>query len=247
MAAECIDFLSPLVVEGAIPLEIDRACYVWTLARGAVPAPLNYHGFPNSLCISVNDVVCHGIPSRRPLQSGDIVNIDVTPLFDGYHGDTSVTILVGDVKADVKKLVETTQKAMWDGIAQVRPGNTLGDVGYAIQKRVEPKGYSIVIEYCGHGIGQKFHEDPAVLHTGKPKKGLRLEAGMIFTIEPMINLGRREITIDRDGWTVRTQDGSLSAQFEHTVLVTPTGVEVLTLRGEERETALKNGVDLGPT
>ncbi len=244
MAAECLDFLSPLIVVGAIPLEIDQACHVWTIARGAVPAPLNYHGFPNSLCISVNDVVCHGIPSRRPLSSGDIVNIDVTPLLDGYHGDTSVTILVGDVKPEVQKLVEITHQAMWAGISQVRPGNTLGDVGHAIQKLVEPKGYSIVLEYCGHGIGQKFHEEPVVLHTGKPKKGLRLETGMIFTIEPMINLGRREICIDRDGWTVRTQGGSFSAQFEHTVLVTPKGVEVLTLRLGEVETAKRNGVAL---
>lgn len=235
MAAECLEFLTPLVKAGALPLAIDRACHEWTLERGAIPAPLNYHGFPNSLCISVNEVVCHGIPNRRPFQSGDIVNLDVTPLFEGFHGDTSATILVGDVKPEVRKLVEVTYQAMWDGIRQVKPGNTLGDIGHAIQKRAESNRYSVVIEYCGHGIGRAFHEDPMVVHVGKPKEGMKLKAGMIFTIEPMINLGKREITVDSDEWTVRTRDGSFSAQFEHTVLVTSTGVEVLTLRSGERD------------
>lgn len=235
MAADCLEFLMPLVKVGMLPLVIDRACHGWTLGRGAVPAPLNYHGFPNSLCISVNDVVCHGIPDQRPFQSGDIVNLDVTPYFDFFHGDTSVTILVGEVKPEVRKLVDVTCLSMWDGIRQVRPGNTLGDVGHAIQKRAKQNAYSVVLEYCGHGIGREFHEEPTVVHVGKPNEGLKLEAGMIFTIEPMINLGRREISLDRDGWTVRTQDGSFSAQFEHTVLVTPTGFEVLTLRTGERE------------
>lgn len=234
LAAECLEMLIPLVKVGVLPIDIDRVCYEWTLSHGAVPAPLDYHGFPNSLCISINDVVCHGIPDNRPFQSGDIVNLDVTPLLNGYHGDTSAMILVGDVKPEARKLVEVTYRSMWDGIHQVKPGNTLGDIGHAIQKRVEKNGYFVVVEYCGHGIGRAFHEEPTILHRGKPKVGMKLRTGMTFTIEPMINIGTHEVYVEDDGWTVRTQDGSLSAQFEHTVLVTESGVEVLTLRSMER-------------
>ena len=233
MAAKCLEFLAPLVKEGVRPNDIDRACHEWTLARGAVPAPLNYHGFPKSLCISVNDVVCHGIPDDRPFQSGDIVNLDVTPKLDGFHGDSSIMVIVGDVQPDVRELVRVTYEAMWDGIRQVAPGNALGDIGHAIQTKAEGHGYSVVREYCGHGIGRGFHEAPTISHVGKPKEGLRLRAGMIITIEPMLNLGRREIYIEKDRWTVRTQDGSMSAQFEHTILVTHSGFEVLTLRSTE--------------
>jgi methionyl aminopeptidase len=233
MAADCLETLVPMVKEGVLPIDIDRVCYEWTIARGAVPATLGYHGFPKSLCISVNEEVCHGIPDERPFQSGDIVNLDVTPKFDGFHGDTSTTVLVGEVKLKTRKLVEVTYQAMWEGIRQVKEGNTLGDIGHAIQKKAEANGYSVVLEYCGHGIGNVFHEEPTVVHVGKPHEGMKLKAGMIFTVEPMINMGGRKIYVDQNGWTVKTQDGSISAQFEHTVLVTKTGVEILTLRAEE--------------
>jgi methionyl aminopeptidase len=202
----------------------------------AIPATMNYKGFPSSLCVSVNDVVCHGIPTNnnRPFRPGDIVNLDVTPILGGYHGDTNATFFVGESPDGVKKFVQTAREAMWAGIRQVRPGNTLGDIGHAIETLVKGRGFSVVEEYCGHGIGRNFHEDPVVLHVGRPKHGVVLKQGMTFTIEPMINMGSRYTVLEDDGWTVRTQDGKLSAQFEHTVLVTPNGVEVLTLReGEE--------------
>jgi methionyl aminopeptidase len=235
-AALCLSDMMKLVKAGVTPLEIDRACHEWTVSRGYIPAPLNYMGFPKSLCVSVNDVVCHGIPDRRPFRDGDIVNLDVTPIVDGFHGDTNATVIVGNVKPEVKKLVDVTRLSMWEGIRQVKPGATLGDIGYAVQKCAEAAGYSVVLEYCGHGIGRVFHEDPSVSHVGRPGQGMKLRAGMTFTIEPMINLGKRHIFVEADEWTVRTKDGSLSAQFEHTVLVTPDGVEVLTLR--EGETPL---------
>jgi methionyl aminopeptidase len=235
LAAECLKEMGKLVVAGNTPLQIDRACYDWTLARGAIPAPLNYKGFPNSLCISPNNVVCHGIPNNRAFKNGDIVNLDVTPILGGYHGDTNATFIVGDVSDDLRRFVSTAWESMWAGIKQVRPGNTVGDIGYAISTLVKERGYSVVLDYCGHGIGRIFHEDPAIVHVGKPKQGIVLKQGMTFTIEPMINIGGYKTRIDeKDGWTVYTEDGSLSAQFEHTVLVTPDGVEVLTLGEHER-------------
>ncbi len=233
MAADCLVDMMKLVKPGTTPIEIDRACYEWTLARGAVPATLGYNGFPSSLCVSVNDAICHGIPDSRPFQDGDIVNLDVTPKLAGYHGDTNATVMVGDVRPEARKLVEVTYQSMWAAIREVKPGTTIGDLGYAIAQVVKPHGYSIVLEYCGHGIGAVFHEEPAVPHLGRRGDGMKLRAGMTFTIEPMINLGQRYSRVEKDGWTVRTKDGSLSAQFEHTVLVTETGFEVLTLRPGE--------------
>jgi methionyl aminopeptidase len=233
MAGECLATMMELVKEGTSGLEIDKACYDWTKERGAYPAPLNYKGFPKSLCISPNDVICHGIPNAAKFKNGDIVNLDVTPRLNGFHGDTNATVIVGDVSAEVRQFVETARLSLWDGIRTVKPGSTLGDIGHAIQTRVEGAGYSVVLEFCGHGIGRIFHEDPAVMHVGKPGQGMKLRAGMIFTIEPMINMGKRNCYVEKDGWTARTKDKSLSAQFEHTILVTDTGYEVLTLRPGE--------------
>lgn len=233
MAAECLQEMLAMVKPGVTPLEIDKACYEWTIARGAVPAPLNYRGFPNSLCVSVNHVVCHGIPDSRPFENGDIVNLDVTPILNGYHGDTNATVIVGEVSDRVVELVETAKEGMWKGIRTVKPGATLGDIGHAIQTYVEAKNFSVVVDYCGHGIGRNFHEDPMVMHVGKPGRGHVLREGMTFTIEPMINMGTAETVLDeKDGWTVYTADGELSAQFEHTLLVTSDGVEVLTQIGQ---------------
>jgi methionyl aminopeptidase len=233
MAAECLDFLQPMMKPGVTALQVDKVCHDWTVERGAVPAPLNYHGFPSSLCISVNDVVCHGIPDKRAFREGDIVNLDVTPKLEGYHGDTNWTFCIGKVKPEVQKLVDVAYQSLWDGIREVRPGATLGDIGYAIQQTVEKAGYSVVRDYCGHGIGREFHEEPEVRHFGRQGEGLKLRAGMIFTIEPMVNMGKYPVYVEDDGWTVRTCDRLLSAQFEHTILVTETGYEVLTLRTNE--------------
>jgi methionyl aminopeptidase len=200
-----------------------------------VPAPLGYRGFPKSICTSVNHVVCHGIPTDKKLKAGDIVNVDVTPKLDGWHGDSSRMFVVGrEPTPAVKRLIDTTYEAMWLGIRQVRPGAFLGDIGAVIQEFVEGRHYSVVREYCGHGIGKIFHEDPQVLHYGKRGTGPVLHAGMIFTVEPMVNAGKRFVKQLGDGWTVITKDHSLSAQWEHTVLVTPSGYEVLTLGAEER-------------
>ncbi len=234
LAGECLVEMGKLVKEGVTPKEIDKACYEWTKAHGAIPAPLNYKGYPASLCVSVNDVVCHGIPDNRPLKNGDIVNLDVTPILNGYHGDTSATFIVGSADEKVRKFVETAKESLWAGIREVKPGNTVGDIGHAIQTLVQPRGYSVVVDFCGHGIGRIFHEDPVVMHVGRPKTGVTLKTGMTFTIEPMINVGSYKVKIEKDGWTARTVDGSLSAQFEHTVLVTGTGVEVLTLAPGEK-------------
>jgi len=235
LAAKCLKEMGALVVEGNTPEKIDAACREWTARHNAIPATVNYKGYPASLCVSVNEVVCHGIPDKRPFKKGDIVNLDVTPILNGYHGDTNATFFVGEVPDSIKKFVATANEALWAGINQVKPGNTLGDIGHAIESLVTSRGYSVVIEYCGHGIGRNFHEDPVVMHVGKPKQGIVLKEGMTFTIEPMINMGKPQTRVEDDGWTVRTIDGSLSAQFEHTVLVTPTGVEVLTL-GEGNKT-----------
>jgi methionyl aminopeptidase len=215
--------------------ELNQICHEHIVNKQqAIPAPLNYHGFPKSICTSVNQVVCHGIPNDKKLKNGDIINIDITVIKDGYHGDTSKMFYVGDVAPHAQRLCEITRECMQKGIELVRPGAHLGDIGEVIQKHAESNHYSVVREYCGHGIGAEFHEDPQVLHYGKAGTGDELKEGMIFTIEPMINAGKRHVKLNkRDGWTVETTDRRLSAQWEHTVLVTADGYEILTLRKEE--------------
>jgi len=236
LAAEVLDMIAEHVRPGVTTDELDAICHDHIVrVQGAIPAPLNYRGFPKSICTSVNHQVCHGIPSNKRLKSGDILNIDITVIKDGYHGDTSKMFCVGDPSILARRLVKLGQQAMRMGIAQVRPGATLGDIGHAIQRFVESQGCSVVREYCGHGIGREFHEEPQVLHYGKPGEGLVLEPGMCFTIEPMVNAGKRFIKLLPDGWTVITKDRSLSAQWEHTIVVTQEGHEILTLRAEERE------------
>ena len=236
LAAEVLDMIGPYVVPGVTTDELNARCHEYIVnVQKAVPAPLNYRGFPKSICTSVNHVVCHGIPSPdKRLKQGDIVNVDVTVIKDGWHGDTSRMFAVGKIAPAAQRLIEVTHEAMWIGIRQVRPGAHLGDIGAAIQGFVEPQHLSIVREYCGHGIGQIFHEDPQVLHYGERGQGLQLQAGMTFTVEPMVNAGKRHVRLLPDGWTVITKDHSLSAQWEHTVLVTDTGYQVLTLGAAER-------------
>ncbi len=235
LASEVLDYIQPFIKAGITTGELDRLCHEYMLQeQGTVPAPLNYQPpgyppYPKATCISVNDVVCHGIPGAKVIKNGDALNIDITVIKNGYFGDTSRMFIVGTGTILVKKLVQTTFECMWLGIAQVRPGAHLGDIGHAIQQHAEAQGYSIVREYCGHGIGTVFHEDPQVLHYGRPGTGPELKAGMIFTIEPMVNVGRRDIRTMPDQWTVKTRDRSLSAQWEHTVLVTPSGYDVLTI------------------
>jgi len=235
LAAELLDYITPFVKAGVTTDELDKLCHDYTVdVQQCIPAPLNYapaghRPYPKSICTSINHQVCHGVPGDKKLKNGDIVNIDVTPIKDGYHGDTSRMYYVGEPSIQARRLCETTYQAMWRGIRMVRPGAHLGDIGHAIQSYVEGLGYSVVREFCGHGIGNKFHEEPQVLHYGKPNTGLRLEAGMIFTIEPMINAGKAGIKQLGDGWTIVTKDHSLSAQWEHTILVTPDGFEVLTV------------------
>jgi methionyl aminopeptidase len=234
LAADVLDMIGPHVVAGVTTGELDRICHDFIVTvQQAIPAPLNYKGFPKSICTSVNHVVCHGIPGERVLKAGDIVNVDVTVIKDGFHGDTSRMFLVGDPSVQARRLCSVGFEAMWRGIRTVAPGRRLGDLGHTIQQYVESQGYSIVREYCGHGIGRVFHEDPQVLHYGTAGTGLELEPGMTFTIEPMVNAGRRDVRLLPDGWTVITRDHSLSAQWEHTLLVTPTGYEVLTLGAAE--------------
>lgn len=235
LAAEVLEMIAPHVQPGITTLELDKICHDYIVnEQDAIPAPLNYRGFPRSICTSVNQVVCHGIPSEKRLKKGDIVNIDITVIKDGFHGDTSKMFSVGQPSVLAKRLVEVTQQALWIGIKQVRPGCRLGDIGYAIQTHVESYNYSIVREYCGHGIGREFHEDPQVLHYGQAGTGAELRPGMCFTIEPMVNAGKQQVKLKPDGWTVVTKDRSLSAQFEHTILVKDDGFEVLTLRDEEQ-------------
>ncbi len=235
LAAEVLEMIEPHVQPGITTEELDRICHEYIVeVQKAIPAPLHYRGFPKSVCTSVNHQVCHGIPGSRRLKAGDIVNIDITVIKDGWHGDTSKMFYVGRPSVQAQRLVETAYEAMWRGIEQIRPGATLGDVGHAIQRFVESRRFSVVREYCGHGIGREFHEDPQVLHYGRPGEGVEIVPGMVFTVEPMINAGRRHVKLLRDGWTVVTKDHSLSAQWEHTVAVTDTGAEVLTLRTEER-------------
>jgi methionyl aminopeptidase len=236
LAAEVLEMIRPKVVPGVTTGELDHICHHYiTEVQGAIPAPLNYHGFPRSICTSVNDVVCHGIPNdRKKLRSGDIVNIDVTVIKDGFHGDTSIMVGVGDIPPHAARLVQITQECLYRAIDIVRPGARLGDIGHVIQQHAEGNHYSVVREYCGHGIGQGFHEEPQVLHYGQRGTGLELLPGMTFTIEPMINAGRRHTRLNqKDGWTVTTRDGRLSAQWEHTIAVTEDGCEVLTRRSEE--------------
>ncbi|MHA7817089.1 MAG: type I methionyl aminopeptidase [Pseudohaliea sp.] len=236
LAAEVLEMIRPQVVPGVTTGELDRICHDYiTGTQEAIPAPLNYHGFPRSICTSVNDVVCHGIPSEsKKLKKGDIVNIDVTVIKDGFHGDTSIMVGVGDIAPHAERLVRVTQECLYRAIEIVRPGTRLGDIGAIIQQHAEANHYSVVREYCGHGIGRGFHEDPQVLHYGRRGEGLALEPGMTFTIEPMINAGRRHTRLNqKDGWTVTTRDGRLSAQWEHTIAITSDGCEVLTRRSEE--------------
>jgi len=230
LAAELLDFITPYVKPGVTTDELDRLCHGFTVDHGGISAPLNYRGFPRSICTSVNHVVCHGIPGDRKLVEGDIVNLDVTPIVDGWHGDSSRMFLVGDrISVRARRLVEVTYEAMMRGIAVVRPGAHVGDIGHAIQTYVEAQRFSVVRDFCGHGVGRIFHDAPSILHFGRAGEGPQLQEGMFFTIEPMINAGRHEVKILSDGWTAVTKDRSLSAQFEHTVGVTSEGCEIFTL------------------
>lgn len=234
LASEVLEMIGPHVVPGVSTQELDRICHEYIVnEQQAIPAPLNYRGFPKSICTSVNHQVCHGIPGERTLKNGDIVNIDITVIKDGFHGDTSKMFMLGKSTVLAKRLVGLTYEALKIGINQVKPGTKLGDIGHAIQSFVEKNRCSVVREYCGHGIGRMFHEDPQILHYGKPNTGMELQAGMTFTIEPMVNAGKRNVKLLPDGWTVVTKDHSLSAQWEHTILVTDNSYEVLTLRNEE--------------
>ena len=230
LAAEVLQVVAPHVKAGVSTAYLDRICHDHIVnVQQAIPANVGYKGFPASVCTSVNNVICHGIPTEaKILKEGDIINIDVTVIKDGFHGDTSRMYIVGKPSVKAQRLVDVTREAMFQAIRQVRPGTTLGDIGHAIQRYVEAERFSVVREYCGHGIGRIYHEDPQVLHYGTPGTGLRLEKGMTFTIEPMVNEGQRHTRLMPDGWTVVTKDRSLSAQWEHTVAVTDTGVEILT-------------------
>ncbi len=235
LAAQVLEMIAEHVRPGITTNALDEICHRYiTEEQNAIPAPLNYRGFPKSICTSINHQVCHGIPSDRKLQRGDILNIDITVIKEGYHGDTSRMFLIGKPSVQAQRLVELTYEAMHQAICAVRPGLRLGDLGHMIQSFAEANRLSVVREYCGHGIGREFHEDPQVLHFGQPNTGLPLRAGMTFTIEPMLNFGRRHVRLLPDQWTVVTSDRSLSAQWEHTILVTPDGFEVLTVRPDER-------------
>lgn len=229
LAGEVLNMIAPHVQPGIATEELDRICHDYIVhEQQAIPAPLNYRGFPKSICTSVNHQVCHGIPGPKKLKNGDIVNIDITVIKDGYHGDTSKMFCVGEVSVSARRITRISHECLQLGIEMVRPGIQLGDIGHAIQQHAEKHHCSIVREYCGHGIGRQFHEEPQVLHYGRPGTGLALEAGMTFTIEPMVNIGKRHVKLLPDQWTVVTKDRSLSAQWEHTILVTDDGFEVLT-------------------
>jgi methionyl aminopeptidase len=234
LAAEVLDMIGDHIRPGVSTDDLDRICHDYIVGeQRAIPAPLGYRGYPKSICTSVNHVVCHGIPGDKKLKAGDIVNVDVTVIKDGWHGDTSKMFYVGEPSVLNKRLCEVTRECLLTGIRLVRPGTRLGDIGHAIQTLAEAQGFSVVREYCGHGIGRVFHEDPQVLHYGQPGTGMVLEEGMTFTIEPMINAGKRHVKLLPDGWTVVTKDHSPSAQWEHTVLVTADGHEILTRRRDE--------------
>ncbi|HEX2581637.1 MAG TPA: type I methionyl aminopeptidase [Dongiaceae bacterium] len=229
LAAETLDFVTPHVAVGATTEALDRLCHDFIIAHGAIPAPLNYKGFPKSICTSVNHVVCHGIPGPRTLIEGDILNIDVTVILDGWHGDSSRMFTLGKVGRQAERLIEVTHEAMMAGIAAAQPGAYFGDIGHAIQTLVEGARFSVVRDFCGHGIGRIFHDAPQVLHFGEAGTGPRIEPGMFFTVEPMVNAGRHEVKVLEDGWTAVTRDRKLSAQFEHTVGITAQGPEIMTL------------------
>lgn len=234
LAVEVLEMIAPHVVPGVTTEQLDAICHDYMVnVQKVIPAPLNYRGFPKSICTSVNHQICHGIPGPKKLKNGDIVNIDITVIKDGYHGDTSKMFFIGEASIKAKRLVKITQECLYLGIETVKPGGHFGDIGYAIQKYAESNGLSVVQEFCGHGIGKNFHEDPQVLHYGKAGTGEVFKPGMVFTIEPMINLGKRHVKILPDGWTAVTKDHSLSAQFEHMIAVTADGHEILTLRTEE--------------
>ncbi len=234
LTAAVLDMIGPYIQPGISTIELDRICdhYIRNVQH-AIPAPYLYRGFPKSICTSVNHVVCHGIPGEKTLRSGDIINVDITVIKDGFHGDSSRMFPVGKGTVLGERVSRVAHEALWLGIGQARPGNFLGDIGHVIQTHVEAQGFSVVREYCGHGIGRVFHEDPQVLHYGKPGTGLKLSEGLTFTIEPMVNVGMRDVQLLKDGWTVVTRDHSLSAQWEHTVLITRDGCEVLTLGADE--------------
>lgn len=235
LAGEVLSMIGEYVKPGVTTEELDKICHDYIVNKQkAIPACLNYRGFPKSICTSINHQVCHGIPGAKKLKNGDIINIDVTVIKDGFYGDTSKMFFIGKPSILAKRLVKVTREALFKGIELVKPGTTLGDIGHVIQTYAESEGFSIVREYCGHGIGREFHEDPQVLHYGKPNTGLILEKGMTFTIEPMLNAGKKETKTLPDNWTVVTKDRSLSAQWEHTILVTESGYEILTLREEEK-------------
>ncbi|MEC8876366.1 MAG: type I methionyl aminopeptidase [Pseudomonadota bacterium] len=229
LAAKTLDFITPHVRPGITTDKLNTLCHDFTMNHNAIPGPLNYKGFPKSICTSVNHVVCHGIPGEKVLKEGDIINIDVTPILDGWHGDTSRMFYVGKPSVKAKRLVDITYQSMMKGIESVRPGAKLGDIGHAIQSYAEKNNFSVVREFCGHGVGKVFHESPNILHYGNPGEGIALREGMIFTIEPMINAGKYETKILEDGWTAVTRDRSLSAQFEHSIGVTRDGFEIFTL------------------
>ena len=230
LAARTLDYITGFVIPGVTTDHLNDLCHEFIITNGAIPAPLNYKGFPKSICTSINHVVCHGIPSDKKLKNGDIINIDVTVILDGWHGDTSRMFYVGDAGIKQKRLIQVTYESMMIGIEMVKPGVRLGDIGHAIQQYAEKHNYSVVRDYAGHGIGKVFHDEPTVLHYGKPGTGALLQEGMFFTIEPMLNAGRAETILSKfDNWTVTTRDKSLSAQFEHTVGVTKDGVEIFTL------------------
>ncbi len=234
LASQTLEFIEPYVVPGVSTEELNKLCHDFIVEHGAYPSPLNYHGFPKSICTSKNEIICHGIPSKRDvLKDGDILNIDVTTYLNKFHGDTNKTFLVGNVSPEVKKLVDVTYICMREGINQVRPGAHIGDIGAVIQEIAHGHGYSVVEEYCGHGIGREFHEEPQVVHVGKKGTGPEIKPGMTFTIEPMINLGNRHCKVLKDNWTVITKDKKWSAQFEHTILCTDDGHDILTLRSDE--------------
>lgn len=235
LAAEVLEMIEPFVVPGITTAKLNQICHDHIVnVQQAIPSPLNYHGFPKSICTSVNQVICHGIPSeKKVLKSGDIVNLDITVTKDGYFGDTSKMFYIGEVPNHAKRLAEVSQESLYKAIALVKPGARLGDIGHVIQQHAENNHYSVVREYCGHGIGTEFHQEPQVLHFGRPNTGLELKEGMTFTIEPMLNAGKHHTKLKKDGWTVETRDGRLSAQWEHTLAVTADGVEVLTARSEE--------------
>lgn len=235
LAADVLDMIGDFVKPGISTSDLDKICHKYiTEVQQAIPAPLNYRGFPKSICTSLNHVVCHGIPAERILKNGDSLNIDITVIKDGFHGDTSRMFFVGKPSIKAKRLSDIAYEGMWLGIEQLREGNYLGDIGYAIQSFVEKNRCSVVRDYCGHGIGQIFHEEPQVLHYGKPRTGLQLKAGMTLTVEPMVNAGKKEVKLLPDGWTVVTKDHNLSAQWEHTILIKKNGYEVLTLGKDQR-------------